>query len=513
VTEATVERLHIACTAHESRRDDALALRQRLVTTGRTHLPQALAHALRDDGELRVLVERIRVDLDFDASEYDDVTLAALWAGRVARALGELDGSRPGVHVFRSTPAFLSGAVGEVLEHGRLSWVYAELGCGEGALRPAEFLARIRPAKLVRSLVAALAADERLALRLYDGLASDERRSVTASLRGEERWGAWTAAASRTAGAAARPQAGHDQGRSAGVDTPASSSLRRGGPPGRPEVAARPSRRSRAEEPSLAAWLGAIRTAAAEDARRIRFGAPPEAAPPLSSTSPAAPRTISDAPATTPADAAAADAPASPARTGDRQAAGRGPSEGTDDSTSTAAEHFQRVAWWSHAGGLVLLYPWLHDYLSGELPVPEPLHGVDPVVAARLWALAALGSDDPEPLVGDPLARLLAGAEPTDEATPPLRAEPCPALDAARARVLSDFAALLPGLEGSSAEYVRRWFILREALVEPVEEGVLLVRLAGGPLDVLLERLPYPLGAFRLPWTPIVLVERRGSDA
>jgi hypothetical protein len=509
VTVATVDRLHVACAAPSSRERDALAMRQRLVTTGRTHLPQALAHALPDDHELRMFVERIEVELDFDASDYDDVTLATLWAARIARALEELEASRQGVHVFRSTRAFVAGALDELLDRGSLSWVYAELG--GGTLTPAAFLAQLETVQLVRPLLEALAVDGVLATRLYDRLTPSVRRSFVAALRGEERWGSWTdgsldGTAVQRHVEGARPDANDGSvARTSAADAadPATPSVADAD-----DVRTRPDDAQRVAPPTLSEWLGAIRAAAADGAHAVRFGAASTAAAPKrSSTSRAESRSDAD----TTASEARSAGPRTPLERTPRERPANGRIDDVD--TEAADEQVARVAWWSTAGGLVLLYPWLERYLGGELPVPAPLHGLDAAIAARMWALASLACDDPEPLVGDPVVRLLAGAEPTDGPTPVLRAEPSEALDDARTRVLSDFATVLPGLAGSSPDYLRSWFVQRDALVEPVSDGVIRVRLERGPLDVLLERLPYPLGAFRLPWTQLLLIDRRSDDA
>ncbi|MGZ4353826.1 MAG: hypothetical protein ACXVZ4_09780, partial [Gaiellaceae bacterium] len=121
---------------------------------------------------------------------------------------------------------------------------------------------------------------------------------------------------------------------------------------------------------------------------------------------------------------------------------------------------------------------------------------------------------EPETLLLDAAVRVLAGDDPAAERLPlAVAAESPPGFDEARDRALASFAATLPGFAGSSAVYLRRWFLRREALVEPLADGTIRVVLEPGPLDPALDLLPYPLGAFRLPWTPPLAVERRRSPA
>ncbi|MGZ4354326.1 MAG: hypothetical protein ACXVZ4_12340, partial [Gaiellaceae bacterium] len=189
MTEATLDRVHVRCRAPREQAQEALDLRARLVTTARLHLPQALEHALDDRGGRRVFVDRLDVPLDFDPRDYDDVTVAALWAGRVAQALAELDGAEPGVRVFADTRAFVAAALAGVVDRGVLDPVFAELGAGVGPVEPVRFLAAFDRASRLAPLLEALAADEPLARSLYARLRPDERRAVAAALRGETPWG------------------------------------------------------------------------------------------------------------------------------------------------------------------------------------------------------------------------------------------------------------------------------------------------------------------------------------
>ncbi len=53
------------------------------------------------------------------------------------------------------------------------------------------------------------------------------------------------------------------------------------------------------------------------------------------------------------------------------------------------------------------------------------------------------------------------------------------------------------------------WIDRRALLV--VDEDAVLLRLEHRPLDLVLDRLPYPIGALRLPWTPTLLVGWEGA--
>jgi len=149
-------------------------------------------------------------------------------------------------------------------------------------------------------------------------------------------------------------------------------------------------------------------------------------------------------------------------------------------------------------GGLVLLHYRLRPYLE-KTADSEP--GLDPL-EVRTAALALL-VDDLEATV-DPLVRLLAGHP--DWSTSPDDPNPVVWRDrtvaAARAdRLLQDFASDLPGFGASSPGFVREQWVRRRALLFEDPPAVLLT-LERRPLDLVLDRLPYPIGALRLPWTP-----------
>jgi hypothetical protein len=176
-----------------------------------------------------------------------------------------------------------------------------------------------------------------------------------------------------------------------------------------------------------------------------------------------------------------------------------------DSPAASENEAPEAEAWWSRAGGLVLLYPWLADLLAEDV---EP--GTE--LAYRLWALAAVVSPgDEESLLPDPLVRALAG----DDPGPPFRPVEQPAeadslVDRADG-VIHSFAACLPGFEGSTPGYLRRFLLERGALVARLPEGGFGVRLEPAPLDPLLARLPYPLSSFRFAWSEPISVEFRDA--
>ncbi|HSF97387.1 MAG TPA: contractile injection system tape measure protein [Ornithinibacter sp.] len=153
------------------------------------------------------------------------------------------------------------------------------------------------------------------------------------------------------------------------------------------------------------------------------------------------------------------------------------------------------------AAGLVLLYPWLADHCRAAVALHP---GLDPA-EVRARALAVLVSADG--IHGDdPLVRRLAGLDRPVEHPVGLTHEE--ELVASADAVLRSFAALLPGFERSSPDFVRREWVSRVGLLDEHPDPVRLTA-ATRRLDIVLDHLPYPLGLFALPWCPPMTVRFR----
>jgi hypothetical protein len=412
VTDIVVDRLRLACRAGRQRRADALAVRRRLESIARRELPRALAaraHAW-PDAEL----DRVPVRLDFDPADYDDVTLAVLWADRIAvaveRALsGEttIRGSRARGEGRRigadGAPAPRGGAAPETGHGGSpLTIALIDLAIAGDAAALLRLAAALEDPAARREVLAAIAPGRhrRLAERL-EALAASP-----ATWLGEP-------------GAGSRP-----------VVVPAASETR---------TAA-----GAAPEPVAPGALGA------EGLERLRIAA----------------RLV-------------------------RQAAG------SHQAAAVAVAGAPTIVPTGFAG-LVLLYPWLGRLLDDAVAV-RPDH--DPVAARRLALAAIVAAEHTD----DPLVRLLAGDR-LDEPPVPLTADPAAEAAAdARDAILRRLAGALRGFERSSPAFVRRELVVRPGTIDPAVEPVPVV-LAPMPLDVLLPALPYPLGLFRLAWTPAITI-------
>lgn len=483
--------LHLRCAGSGHA---AELLRRRLTETARTHLPDALGRALGDDTR-RVFAERVHVELDFDPSDYDDVTVAALWAGRIERALAGAGEGRPaadarveGLRSFASDREFLAGALAEAATAGRLSWVYAELPCGTGDVSAGELLRSLRTRAEVAAAVGALAAGETLSRSVFDALDAVERAELVEALRGRRAWPA--------GGVRSRAPA---LGDSPAARSPAPGSTARdeeaGAAPAVGSAAVPSGAASGAAAVSFADWRRALAGAAAGGAASIVFGGDPGGAPGVRSSARGRQRPSrpgGDSPR------GGAAGPRAPGARGGSQAprpsVARSP-EPASRREADAEDLLRRDERWSLVGGLVLLYPWLDSYLEPERAPDD---------AARVAALVALADPERPELAADPLVRVLAGAPLDGEPAEPELPE---GLDPAR--VLAAFAAALPGFGESTPDFLRAHFLARGALVEPLEDRLVRVVLEPLPLDPLLELLPYPLAPFALPWTAMILPERR----
>jgi hypothetical protein len=479
---STIDTLHVRCVSTRAGERTALELRTRLASTARTHLPESLERRIDARGPRRVFVDRVAVRLDFDPSAYDDVTVATLWAAAIARELDGAGGEAAGVRVFADDAEFVSAAVVEAATRGELSWVFAELGCGTGRVAARAVLAALPDEAAVRAVVTALAASPAAALALARRLEAYERSLLACVLEGTLAWSALGLSPT-----AARAAVTETEGRAlppAGAREPADQ---RRGPSSRAGAPARPA------APRRAAYAQSSAPGAAHLAELIgRAAAGGFAALRWDETAAAQARerrerrdAAGHARAAAHSARAEHDARTREERTADAEPAADGVREGN--------------AWWTTAGGLVYLYPWLGDLLDGR------------ELRERVWALGAIVEPDAEQPLVDPLVRLLAGDDPARDPEPPLLPddEDRAAHAADAERLLAGFAALLPGFAGSTPGYLRANVVHRGALLEPLADGSHRLLLEPAPLDPVLERLPYPLAAFRLPWTELVRPERR----
>ncbi|MFI6567439.1 contractile injection system tape measure protein [Streptomyces sp. NPDC050534] len=169
-----------------------------------------------------------------------------------------------------------------------------------------------------------------------------------------------------------------------------------------------------------------------------------------------------------------------------------------EHATTVEAAAVTRVA------GLVLLYPWLAEHCRRAQDLHPGLDGLDVREAA---VAAIIDSDDPA-LADDPLVGLLAGRRsprPGGIRLPLPRREE---VAESAVQLLMSFAALLPGFGRSSPGFVRDSWIARFGVVDVDRDPALLIA-AAHPLDVVLARLPYPVGLIKLPWSPPLAVQFR----
>ena len=80
-----IGRLRIVCVSERRRSSAALAVRSRLERVARSELAPALDRQVAVDRPIRL--GRLNVRLDLDPDDYDDRTLAIMWAGRIREAI------------------------------------------------------------------------------------------------------------------------------------------------------------------------------------------------------------------------------------------------------------------------------------------------------------------------------------------------------------------------------------------------------------------------------------------
>jgi hypothetical protein len=500
---AGVGRVHVRCSAPPEEEPRALRTRDRLVRTARVHLPAALEHALAGGRpERRVFAERVTVALDFDPDDYDDVTTALLWAGRVRRALDDersLASSPAAVEVFEDDREFFGRAALAFASTGELPWIYEELACGAGRPSIRAFLSSFDTRARVAAFAAALERRRDAAAALWERLDASEREAVVEALEGGRAWGDWSEPVRRSGSERAdEPGATAPRGRrpapAAGRSAAADDAVRPQGPEHESPIERSPEPAANGFERFRAALTTCARTGAAAVRHRgeLRAAARQEAEAPRTEPS-RPPRSGPDAGASSTAEALGADRLDEPV------------APESEPDVETAERPGEAEAWWSHAGGLVLLYPWLADLLAEET---EP--GCE--LTFRLRALAAVAAPGAEEaLLSDPLVRVLAGDDPGTSfrrQVPPREAE---ALRERADGVVRSFAACLPGFERSSPEYLRRYLLDRGALVARLRDGGFGARLEPAPLDPVLVRLPYPIASFRFAWSEPISVELRDA--
>ena len=481
--------LRLVCRAARAEEARALRLRRRLESTARVHLPEALERAL-DVGRRHVFAGRVDVRLDFDPGDYDDVTLAALWAARVAGAIASA-GEEDGVVVYASERELYAAAAVVWADTGGLEPVFETLDCGIGPRVAAlPLLAAFDTRERLSALAVALVERPARLRRVRARLARSERDPVLAALAGKLRWGEW-GNWSDSLGVVSRNGVAASAAHPAPPGTPSGETVSEGA---RVEGGQADTVESDAAGADSAerAWSEAWRRCASDGAAAVRFGPAAVALPDSAAISEPRP------------DPAAATREAVDSRRDRDRARARELDARREDVSSPRERTPGPAAWVSRHAGLVLLYPWLAAHLSADLPSAESPPGSRKGTGARMWALAALVSTDPHTAVAlDPLVRALAGDDPGRDLagwrpSPPV---PWAELVEAAGMLLATFAEALPGFAGSSPEYVRREFLERDGRMEPQEDGTLAVRLESAPLDLALARLPYPLAPFSLPWS------------
>lgn len=433
MTDVVVDRLRIRGGGPHGRRLAGIAARL---------LPDALERACADLPDARL--GRLVVALDLDPAEYDDETLATLWASRIRVAAIDA-GARP---VPRAGP--VPRATGGGAQPAAPPAAGAA-GLPEGPRAVAHALAAVRgwlasgrpPAgatRLLRVLGSPVGAAAVLA-----GLRPEESAALLALLGGARPAPGGGAAGAAVSGAGpAVPQAA----------TPG---------PGRGAMPA-----------GSGAATGRASVVGAQSAVLGAGGAPPPT-----------PVLVASAAAALLAD------PAPPA-----VAAGTAADVGSVTTVAGLALLYPWLA--EHCERARALHPALDPVAVRRLALAlladpgQPWLVADPLVlllagAAPATAAPATAADPSTPLA--PLAPLDAAAE----------------VERSAERVLASFAALLPGFARSTPAFVRAEWVAR---IGDLAVGTDPVRLVAQrrPLDLVLSGLPYPLGLLRLAWSPVVAV-------
>jgi hypothetical protein len=418
LTDVVVERLRIACRAPQPLRAEALMLRSRLERVAHRYLPAALEGAVADAPDAGLGI--VPVPLDFDPADYDDVTLALLWADRIRRVVLSASVRAPLPAQAVRAPDRLLGdfaGEGEGLSDGYGGW-----------------------AAIVRSALAGdAAALEELAYALErDGEAIEAAAELSRQQRGE-----LAAQLESLALQLATELLGHGH-----VETHYEGPARAQSPV---DVSADAWVRGSRNGNGSASHAAMLRRAAAQ-VRRAAAG-----------------RIASERP-----------------RAAERE---RAPTVGPSPTLLSTT-----------LGGLVLLYPWLGDFLAAAC---EEHRQLNPRAVRRL-ALARIAPD-----VGsgasDPLLRFLAGDDPLEPATALAPLPDCDVADEAALGVLHAFAAVLPGFERSTPEFIRREFIIRYGVLATTSKPAELLA-DPMPLDLALAQLPYPIGLVQLAGAPFLAV-------
>lgn len=415
MTDVIVEQLRIACQAPHPRRAEALALRTRLERIARRHLPSTLHDATLGSADAEL--GAVSVLLDFDPADYDDVTVALLWADRIRRAVVTASARAEVSSVARAAARRSGGGMEARVPPARLDVDHVEL--------------------VERALAGDEAALERLAVEAASG--RGETRAAVARLT-PERIRSLAGRLERLARLAGSQGDGRPPAaRGTAVDA--------GEPRSQDAVADRRGDGVRARR--LPARATILRRAASE--LRRTAGEP------------------------------------RPRRTGDL-------------ARSAAGELAVHGLLSTEVAGIVLAHPWLGGFIEAA---PQLQPEIDPVAARRL-ALARLVPELPD-ADADPLVRFLAGDDPATQAPLLAPLDDAVALDAVAEGVLRSFASAIPGFERSTPEFVRRELVVRRGALSVASEPAELLARAR-PLDVVLSRLPYPIGLVRLPSSPTLSV-------